>query len=337
MRLPTPVAALMSDVHFASATLSLADSALRSAIKEAARLKIPLIIAGDLNDTKMLIRGDCANAIIAALKYAKELGVAVYILIGNHDLLNEKGEAHSLNFLRPYATIIDTPTQLPLPVSKGEVWAIPYQNDSEKFLTLLARNVPPGSTVIAHQGVRGAYMGEYVVDKTSVDASELEAWTIISGHYHRHQTVGTLTYIGSPYTITFAEAGDGPKGFQILHSDSKLKQVPLNLRRHMIVEASIADVKHPLWAIAHQPGDMVWLKVSGPAVELDQISKKQLGLRLFGHQNYRLERLSIDVEVKLDKIEQMTPEQMLDDLIEQNEPDKIQDGYLRKLWREIMA
>lgn len=332
-------AVLLADVHYALSTLELADSSVRQGIDEAARLAVPLIIAGDLNDTKDILRGKCANAMIESMKYAKTKGVKVYILIGNHDLLNEKGDAHSLNFLRPYATILDTPGKLVIPGLTA--YYIPYQNELGKVRRAFEA-IPKGELVIMHQGILGAYMGEYVVDKTSVAPEELVDWKVISGHYHRHQTVGTVTYIGSPYSTTFAEAGDGVKGFQILFENGSMRQVPTNLRKHTIIETDILTCTEANEAGADPfpiPGvtDVIWVKLSGPAVELDQISKKQFGLAWFGHQNYRLDRIPTDVEVKLEKLETMTPDEMIDELIEQNEPCMKQDRYLKALWREIMV
>jgi hypothetical protein len=97
-----------------------------------------------------------------------------------------------------------------------------------------------------HQGFKGAFMGEYVVDKTSIDPSEVADYNVITGHYHRRQKIGTVQYIGTPYTITFAEAHDPEKGYQLLLEDGSLRFVPLNLRRHIIVERSCGNVLDPI-------------------------------------------------------------------------------------------
>lgn len=339
----TCLAVLISDVHYALGTLELADSSMHQAIDKAKEFGIPLIVGGDLNDTKDILRGKCANAMIKTLEYARDLGVQVYILIGNHDLLHEKADAHSLNFLRPYATIIDQPTDLQLK-NRQVVHAIPYQNSTERLEIILSEK-REGDWIIMHQGVMGAYMGEYAVDKTSLPKETFANFRVISGHYHRAQdikcgrprkgAVGLFSYIGSPYTTTFAEANDGPKGYRVLCSDGTLSSFPTNLRKHVIIERDVEDIMNSIPGVS--PGDVVWLKVSGPSVELDKLSKKTIGLHHFGHQNYKLDRLSTDVESRLDEIEKMTPEEMIDSLIEQNEPCLKQDAYLKQLWRELLS
>ena len=79
-----PIAVLISDVHYNLTTLPLADAAMRQAIAEANSLGVPLIVAGDLHDTKANLRGECVNAMIEAFAM---LDHGCYILRGNHDAM----------------------------------------------------------------------------------------------------------------------------------------------------------------------------------------------------------------------------------------------------------
>ncbi len=221
---------LISDIHYSLNTLEQAKESLFKALRVAEDRKIPLIIAGDLNDSKAIIRAEVANELIRQLSTYST--VRVYILIGNHDLITEKNNyEHSLAFLRPYANVIDTMTYLP----DLDVYLIPYQNEASELKEKLSL-VPSGSTVIMHQGFLGAHMGEYVRDRTSISTELVKNFRVFSGHYHRHQTLETVTYIGTPYTITRAEASDGPKGFLVLHDDNTFERVILKLRKHTVIE-----------------------------------------------------------------------------------------------------
>lgn len=324
----------MSDVHMGLSTKVLAEKSLRQGIEKAAELKVPFFISGDLHDTKAIFRGECALILITVLKYAASLGVKVYILIGNHDKINEKSEGHSLEFLRPYATIIDKPT--PVKLSGKFVYAIPYQSTCEAFLEALS-DVTHGSIVFMHQGVRGAFMGEYAVDKSQVTVEALAPYTCISGHYHRHQTLGTLTYIGSPYSVTYAEAKDGPKGFQVVYKDGSMKQVPTNLRKHVIEEVDLEGLEILIHTAAHpNPEDLFWLKVTGPYSELQKLDKKALGASLIGHQNFRLDPIPTEDGQVQAKLEKLSDDQILDKIIDDSEETAKQKKYLKTLWREVM-
>src|SRR5882757_6401470 len=92
-----PTAVLISDVHYNVHTLKLADAAVRMAVAKANELNVPLIVAGDLHDTKANVRGEWINGMRDTFKLVtKVVGwngediKRVYILRGNHDAINEK-------------------------------------------------------------------------------------------------------------------------------------------------------------------------------------------------------------------------------------------------------
>lgn len=335
------IAVLISDIHFSLTTLPLASAALKAALSKAEELQIPLIIAGDLNDTKAIIRAEVANAIISILEPAK---VKVYVLAGNHDLVNEKGSEHGLNYLRPYAEIIDTPQYL-----TSKIFLVPYLNDTKRFQTQILMDMfDSGLIMIMHQGFMGAQMGDYIQDKTSLDPSFVRDFIVISGHYHRHQTLwskiasflrlpfgkGTITYIGSPYTITFGEANDGPKGFLILNEDGSFIREILNLRKHIIKECTLTTLYEPI--DDYNPGDLVWIKVSGTRSELEVIEKKDLGFKLFGHANFKLDLYPIEEDRQILEIKHMSDAELLDQIID-NGPESVHEKLaLKDLWRRVL-
>lgn len=334
-------AVLISDIHYNHHTVSLADNSLSQAVTKAEELNVPLVIAGDLNDTKAIIRAECLNAILVTLSGCK---VPVYVIVGNHDLINEKSKEHSLNFLKTLenVTVVDE-----LIYSQPiDAYLIPYQTNVEDLKGIL-HEIPNGSDIIMHQGVLGAHMGEYIVDKSSIDPAELSAFRVISGHYHRRQTlvtdgrkhathfeVGTFNYIGTPYSITHAEANDGPKGFRILTGTS-LEFVPTNLRKHRKILCRYDEVMGPFDDL--KPEDILWIQVSGPASELDKLSKKEIGMKLLGHQNFKLDKIYDEIEMMTsEETKVYTDDELLDKIIEDSEETKEQKKYLKQLWREVL-
>jgi hypothetical protein len=323
-----PIAVLISDIHFNVHTREIATAALRDALEEADEMGVPLIIAGDLNDTKAILRAECANAIITAFEDYED--VRKIILVGNHDLVNEKGTEHSLNFLRPYADVV----QAPVFENSLGLWLIPYQSNSDDLKVQLSV-LPKGAIAIMHQGFKGAAMGEYVVDKTSIDPAEVAHLRVISGHYHKHQTIGTVTYIGTPYTITFAEANDGVKGILVLFSDGSFDRIGLKLRQHIIVERTPATVLDPIPDLSQ--GDLLWMKVEGPATELQKLNKKEIGLKHLGHQNFKLDKIYSEVRALHDDVEKLSDDQVFDRVIDDSDESPKQKSFLKQLWRELMA
>lgn len=324
-----PKAVIISDIHFSLSTLDLASKALISAINKAADLQIPLILAGDTTDTKAIIRAEVANKLLQIMNYASERDVHVFILIGNHDLVNEKGKEHALNFLGQHnVTLVDKASEL-----EGydfQASFIPYQSANQDFIDKLHR-IPKGNLVIAHQGFKGAAMGDYIQDTSSVDPKDCEGYRIFSGHYHKHQTLGNITYVGNPYTLSFGEANDGPKGFLVLYDDGSFEREILDLRKHVVYEWDFLNLKE--CPVRHTQNDLVWMKIKGTKDYLQQVNKQILSENFIGHSNFRLDLIPIDQEpTKLSKFEKLTDSEMFDKLIDAT-PGATEE--LKKLWREI--
>lgn len=327
----TPVAVLISDVHYSLSTLELADAAFRMAIDKASELNVPLIDCGDLTNDKASLRAEYLNRLIASLQVAELKRVSVYLLIGNHSLLNEKNSAHALHCLDPYAVVISEST------STGEFNFIPYQSSPESFQVELAK-FPKGSTVIIHQGVKGGNAGHYIQDHSAVDAEILKDYRTVGGHYHNHHSIGTHTFVGNPYTLTFGEHADDPKGFCILFDDGTVEQVPTNLRKHVKVECDT-------WNYHNLPelgiNDLLWLQIHGPKLELDLINKSDIGSKLPFGNNFKLDLVPTDSQVlqgsNQPNNEKPTSLELLDSLIDSSDETPESKEELKALYRGIMS
>lgn len=331
-----PLFVAISDIHFNLNNLELCSQALLSALVQAEELNIPLVIAGDLHDTKAIIRAEVANAIQEILRPSS---VQVIVIVGNHDLVNEKGSEHGLNYLSPYADVIDQALRYD-EIGPGVVF-IPYQNSADNFAAVLKQKAQKGNIVVCHQGVKGALMGDYVQDKSAIDVKILKDFPTISGHYHKHQTIGTLTYIGNPFTMSFGEANDGPKGFLIVNDDGTFDRKILDLRKHVIIETDVDTLEEAdlagadPFAIPH-PADIVWLKVKGPASILDTLKKKNLAA-LVGHSNFKLDKIATASTELEANAEPLTDQETLDALIDQLGEVTERKQNLKALWRELLS
>ncbi len=338
-----PIAVLISDVHYSLATLALADTAMRRALNKANDLRVPLIVAGDLHDTKALHRAECQEAMLDTFHAATQLPI---VLVGNHDRRNEKSPEHALHFLAEAAVIIDRPTysgRLNTPAM-----LIPYQHDAEDFKAALDPKIP---LVICHQGLIGADMGHYAQDKSAITKDDVANYRVISGHYHRRQdikcgrprkgAVGLYSYLGNPYSLSFGEANDPQKGFSILMDNGLLEFVPTNLRRHVIIELTIEELSHPdLWKITGNPAyhvmDLLWLKVSGTRSQLASVDKQQLGYS-FGRLDFKLDKIPTDSNEEPKVAPDMSPSEAMDAVIDATSETDEQKAKLKELYRELMS
>jgi DNA repair exonuclease SbcCD nuclease subunit len=324
-----PIAVLTSDVHYNVQTLPLADAAMRQAIAKANSLNVPLIVAGDLHDTKANLRAECINAIQETFASAD---IQPYVLRGNHDSVNEKSIEHALNFLAGLAVIVDIPQFHPT----LNLNLIPYQYDPLVFKTLVSH----GTINIVHQGITGSHSGEYIQDKSAITRQDVAGFRVISGHYHTRQTIdlpngSKWDYIGNPYTLNYGEANDPEKGFQILMDDGSLEFVPTNLRKHIVLEQSVYDVEGPNKSFSDK--DLVWVKLSGTKEELISYNKGKVSRQFGISQPFRLDLISTDTETQVpDNKQNMTQGELLDSLIDSltNTSDDVK-GRLKNKWKDL--
>lgn len=338
-----PIAVLISDVHYNINTLEVADKAMRLAIDKANELGVPIIVCGDLHDTKAHLRGECVKAMIETFESCLKWP---YVVVGNHDRLNEKNEKHALNFLKPYASVIESPTNIP-----DIAMVFPYDHDVENLKKLLKKE-PANNRLIMHQGVQGSNSGEYFQDKSALRPEDVAGFRVISGHYHTRQTIalpdgGQWDYVGNPFTLGFGEANDPPKGFQVLYDDGSLEFVPTNLRKHVIIncqfEDSNGDGKFNILSLPSSSNvndnDIVWVKVNGPkeSFVLPMISKKNLAFFLKIKQDFKLELIPHEQigDIDIMSIFQ-TKEQVLNGLIDSlTNTTQAQKQRLKTLWKDF--
>lgn len=339
-----PIAVIISDVHYSLPTLELADAAMLQAIYKAHELDVPLIVAGDLHDTKANMRAECVNAMLKTFSKPD----LCYIIRGNHDQINEKSTEHALPFLNrsnDYNTVevIDEPTVIQVIPSFKDLYLIPYHHDVEALRAYL-KTVPKGSTLIMHQGLNGSESGEYIQDRSALNPEDVEDFRVISGHYHRHQDIktgrprkgalGLWTYVGNPYTINFAEANDPAKGFVILMDDGLVEHVPTNLREHKVMDITTEDLKGEAIFLG-EPQDLVWVKIRGPSDELAKLSKASIAYNLDITQNFRLDLIPLDTKTEVTSgiAYQLSQPKLINNLIENlQNTDNNRKTRLKDLW-----
>lgn len=316
-----PVAVLIADIHYNINTLEVADQALRLAVSKANELEVPLIIAGDLHDTKANMRGECVKRLLKTVAMCNE---PVWILRGNHDAINEKSSEHSLEFLGHLANLIVVPTKF------KNMYLIPYDHDSERLRQYL-KTIPKNSTIIMHQGVIGSEAGDYIQDKSALSKDDLAGFRVISGHYHRRQQFalpgdGLFDYIGNPYTLGFGEAEDPEKGFQVLYEDTTLEFIPTNLRVHRIIELTDLKTKY-----TGPTNGILWVKVIANNEILALADKKKIDAVIGRTSDYRLDLIPLELKAE-------TPNVSLNDVIDSlSTASKEQKARLKEMWPNFLS
>ena len=141
----------------------------------------------------------------------------VYFMVGNHDLFyKDKREINSVEYMRLFPNIIpiteihteDGVTILPWLV--GDEWkVVPKLQSRYVFghfeLPLFYMNA------MVQMPDHGQLQGDHFVNQEYV----------FSGHFHKRQTKGNITYIGNAFPHNYADAWDDDRGMMILEWGGK--------------------------------------------------------------------------------------------------------------------
>jgi DNA repair exonuclease SbcCD nuclease subunit len=171
------------------------------------------IFLGDWFHVKSKIYVPAYIRSMEALEYMKKLGIEMYFLIGNHDmpLMNTtdtsiiKSFHHYGKVINDYDWIDDGDTRMHL---------LSYTHELPEFEMGDSKNILFGHLDILNFSMDG------IVCREGFDRNQFDVFDqVFSGHFHKHQSVGNICYVGSPYQTRYSERFDD-KGFIVLNPET---------------------------------------------------------------------------------------------------------------------
>jgi DNA repair exonuclease SbcCD nuclease subunit len=180
---------------------------------------------GDLLDSRTSISFSTLKHLYDFLSWFDRNGVNFHSIMGNHDILLKNSAECSIlrelssNFSR--FSLIDRPKRLEF--RNQEFLAIPWICNEDSLgasIGFLESNCGPKSIVCGHLEISGFKVTEnYISGKDSLPAEILRVpKKVFSGHFHLSGQNGNITYVGTPYQLTWNEAGNKKRFF---HFDGK--------------------------------------------------------------------------------------------------------------------
>jgi DNA repair exonuclease SbcCD nuclease subunit len=167
---------------------------------------------GDYNHNRAAINIQTLNFGLRALEKLNDSFEQVFFIAGNHDLyFRDKRDVHSVEWAKhlPNVKIIDAWFEqddvVIAPWLCGEDW-LKLENMKGKYL-------------FGHFELPHFYMNAMVQmpDHGELQVNHLKNFThVYSGHFHKRQTKGNVTYIGNAFPHNFADVNDDERGMMIL-------------------------------------------------------------------------------------------------------------------------
>lgn len=152
-----------------------------------------------------------------------DFNIKVYMLAGNHDTFYK--DINTVNspelLLSEYDNI--TPIVDPTTITVGErqICMLPWICAESYEASMKEIKESPAEVCMGHLEVSGFQMYRGMESHEGLDPSLFKRFDMVfSGHYHHRSSKGNVTYLGTPYEITWQDYAD-PKGFHIFDLDTK--------------------------------------------------------------------------------------------------------------------
>jgi len=175
------------------------------------------IFLGDWHHNRSTTDVSTMNYTVSNLEKLSQSFEKVYFILGNHDLFyKDKREINSIEFMRLFPNIVPIRETL----TEGDVTIMPWLiGDEWKQVPKIQSRYVFGHlelplfylNAMIQMPDHGQLQGDHFVNQEYV----------FSGHFHKRQTKGNITYIGNAFPHNYADAGDDDRGMMILEWGGK--------------------------------------------------------------------------------------------------------------------
>ena len=149
--------------------------------------------------------------------------IDTYILIGNHDTFYKNtNDVNTINLLlNDYSNLHAISDPITYNIGGTEIAFIPWICADNYVACMKEMENTKAEICMGHFEIQGfeMYRGQECHDGLSQDTFKKFDMTF-SGHYHHRSTKGNITYLGTPYELTWQDYGD-PKGFHIFDLETR--------------------------------------------------------------------------------------------------------------------
>ena len=179
---------------------------------------------GDLFDRRKFIN---FNSLYLSRKYffekCERLGIQLHTLIGNHDVAYKNTlEVNSPSLLLNEYSNIEIYEKFDTVEFDGvSIDVVPWICDDNVDDIFNRMKESKAQICFGHFEIAGFEMDRGNVCESGIDKQSLSKYDVVlTGHFHHKSTDGNITYVGTPYEMTWADWND-PKGFHIFDTETR--------------------------------------------------------------------------------------------------------------------
>ena len=179
---------------------------------------------GDLFDRRKYIN---FNSLYLCRKYffdkLRENNITFITLLGNHDVAykNTLEVNSSQLLLNEYDNITVYDSFSTVKFDGIDIDIIPWLCDDNQDEIISQIKQSRSQICFGHFEIAGFEMDRGNVCLDGLDSKVLDRYDVVlTGHFHHKSSDGTITYVGTPYEMTWADYND-PRGFHIFDTDTR--------------------------------------------------------------------------------------------------------------------
>lgn len=276
----------------------------------------------------------------------KEYDCTLHLIVGNHDVLyRNTNEANSPdNIFHGYSEV----NVITEPLLFDNILMVPWINKENYATTLDTISKTEAKYCFGHFEISGFEMHRGQVCESGMSQTIFDRFALaLSGHFHTRSSKGNITYLGSPFELTWADYND-PKGFHFFDSDAgTLEFVQHNESMFFRVEYDRENDTR-MW-LPYKPESVAskFVKIvvvnKGSAYEFDKWVKE---LTSYNPADIQIIESQVDVtgvELSVDELEQQAMSNLeiirnyVDNLNAENKKKEVLYNYLKTIYAEAEA
>jgi DNA repair exonuclease SbcCD nuclease subunit len=223
-----------------------------------------VVFLGDLLDTHERIHSTPLNL---ALKFIKSVGIKCFVLVGNHDMINNSQfltENNWMNCLKPIPNVVVVDKVICECIDGKNFVFCPYVFPGrfvEALNTLTTISWRDSTIIFAHQEFHGCKMGH--IQSTIGDLWEDSFPLVISGHIHENQKPKkNIYYPGSSMSTAFGQTSKNVISIiNIGKNGIDIEEIELDMPKKKIVYLDFDKVDN--FNIENNSKDKVKLTING--------------------------------------------------------------------------
>lgn len=172
-----------------------------------------LIIAGDFFDVKKFILAEVMNSALDLISELRDI-LPIYFIVGNHETsYTDNNRANHLRIFDNMDNVHVIKDTCKLKICGNTFELISWIENSVEQTKLIKAST--ADYLILHADINGLIYPSKIKIADKVETKGFKGTHIYSGHIHKRQEKGKVTYLGSPYEMEWSDSGN-IKGIYVL-------------------------------------------------------------------------------------------------------------------------